>query len=815
MDRQSLRVLEFPQIQRFLQSLALTDPGRQAALKIHPSTDIGQIEVWLDQVTELKEYLQLGNSLPLGSILTLAPMIHRIKTTGEILLPVELVDVARTLGAARTLHDLAVRCEPRYQKLADLLRDLQPIPELERKIGGAIDRRGFVKDGASPELSRIRKEIDDLRERLHSELTQILEKQALQKTLQEKLISVRNDRLVIPLRSDAKGALEGIVHDTSQSGATCFVEPLTAVPLNNRLSQARSKERQEQARILRELTDGVVSAAEVLLENELCLGLIDCLHAKVRLSLLLKGRAPQLNHGDRIRLLQASHPILALQERARDSSDLPDSLSELVLGTEFAETPQSEHLVVIPIDLIIGENQKTLIISGANTGGKTVSLKTLGLLGTMVQAGLHVPVAEGSEWPVLTGIFAEIGDEQDVRVHLSTFSARVHGLVRMLEQVNHRSLVLVDEIGTGTDPAEGAALAIAMLDEFRRHGAFVAVTTHYHLIKAYGMTQHGVENVSVAFDERTGCPTYQLLYGHPGTSNALQIAADLGISSEIIEVARSHLNPEESRAIELIRQLSEARTEAEREKERMNRQRHEYELAQGDLVREQERLVQSRQAILSEARQQAEQLIGAAENELKSTITGLQQGGMRQAMVAQKRVSIIREELAAALESQPPHKDDGLRPHAEGQKVRLRGVGGSGTVLRFKDQGKRAEVQMGPKRLEVDTEALELLPVQQRDDAKSAWQNGIRVIREETGTYQQGLHLVGLRVEEAIPLLDKTIDRAILDNRSQIQVVHGYGTGRLREAVHKFLAEHAAVAAFHPEKQSGGGGGVTVVELKD
>jgi DNA mismatch repair protein MutS2 len=522
-----------------------------------------------------------------------------------------------------------------------------------------------------------------------------------------------------------------------------------------------------------------------------------------------------LNHGDRIRLLQASHPILALQERALDSSELPDALSELVLGTELAEIPKSERLVVIPIDLLIGEKQKTLIISGANTGGKTVSLKTLGLLGTMVQAGLHIPAAEGSEWPVLTGIFAEIGDEQDVLVHLSTFSARVQGLVRMLEQVNHRSLVLVDEIGTGTDPAEGAALAIAILDEFRRHGAFVAVTTHYHLIKAYGMTQREVENVSVAFDERTGCPTYQLLYGHPGTSNALQIAADLGISSEIIGVARSHLNPEESRAIDLIRQLSEARTKAEHEKEMMKHQRHEYELAQGDLIREKERLVQSRQDILSEARQQAEQLITVAENELKSTIADLQQGGMRQAMVAQKRVRRVREELAAALESEPPHEEDGLTPNAEGQKVRLRGVGGSGIILRFKEQGKRAEVQMGPKRLEVDTEALELLPVEQRDDAKSAWQNGIRVIREETGTYQQGLHLVGLRVDEAIPLLDKTIDRAILDGRSQIQVVHGHGSGRLREAVHRFLTEHAAVSAFHPERLRGGGSGVTVVELKD
>ncbi len=815
MDRQSLRVLEFPQIQGILVALALTEPGRRAAQEVHPISDRAEIEVWLEQVTELKEYLQIGQSLPLGSIQALAPMIDRISQTGVVLLPGELIDVAGTLGATRTLRKLATRCEPRYQRLADVLRNLQPMVEHEKKIGRAIDPRGHLKDGASPELSRVRKEIGDLRKRLHDELTVILDRQASQRTLQDKLISVRNDRLVIPLRSDAKGALEGIVHDTSHSGATCFVEPLAVVPLNNRLSQARNREREEQARILRELTDDVMSIADVLRTNERWLGFIDCLHAKVRLSSLLQARAPQLNGGERIRLLRASHPILALQERACESSGLGVELSELVSGAEFPETRQPERVMVVPIDLRLGEKQKTLIISGANTGGKTVSLKTLGLLGAMVQAGLHIPVAEGSEWPVITGIFAEIGDEQDVRAHLSTFSARVQRLVRMLRQADNRSLVLLDEIGTGTDPAEGTALALAVLDEFRRHGAFVAVTTHYHLIKAYGMTQQGVENVSVAFDEKSGRPTYQLVYGHPGTSNALQIAADLGMSSEIVEKARSHLDPEEGRTIDLIRQLTEAWNTAKNEGEKLRRQRQDFELAQKDLVRERERLVQSSEVILSEARQRAETLIRVAEDELKSAIARLQQGGMSQAMAARKRVKKVREEMTTALESRIQRKDDAMIPDAEGQPVRLRGVGGSGTLIKLKDQGRRAEVQMGPSRVEVDTEALELLPVQQSKDTKPGRQNGIRVFREEAEACGQRLHLVGLRVEEAIPILDKAIDRAILDGCSKIKVVHGHGTGRLREAVQEFLREHSVVKGFHSEKQTGGVGGVTVVELKD
>jgi DNA mismatch repair protein MutS2 len=815
MDSQSLRVLEFQHIQSFLQSLALTEPGRQAVAQVRPIADKEQIQAWLDQVTELKEYLQTGNSLPLGGIHELGQVIDRVSGTGEMLLPAELLDVAETLRVARRLKELGRLCDPRYGKVADLLGNLEPIPELEKKINQAIDHRGQIKDGASPELGRIRKEIGEVRKRLHGELEEILEKQASQKRLQEKIISVRNDRLVIPLRSGAKGALEGIVHATSHSGATSFVEPLSAVPLNNRLSQARSREREEEARILRELSDAVLAAAELIHHNEGWLGFIDCVHAKVRLSTLLLARAPQLNDGNRVRLLQASHPILALQQRAYKNSSLPTALAEMVLGAELAETRKSEPTEVVPIDLHLHEDQNILIISGANTGGKTVSLKTLGLLGVMVQAGLHVSVAEGSEWPVLTGIFAEIGDEQDVRAHLSTFSARIQRLVTMMQEVDSRSLVLLDEIGTGTDPAEGAALALAVLDQLSQQRPFVAVTTHHHLIKAYGMLHEGVENVSVAFDEESGRPTYQLVYGHPGTSNALQIAADLGMPASIVETARGHLDKDESRAIDLIKELKDALSRTQAEEKRLRFQRQHLEFAQGELVREQRQLVQSREEILAELRQQGEILLAEAEKEVKSAIARLQKAGMPVAMGIRRRVRKIKEELGSSLESQVQSEDNGAIPSEEGQLVRLRGLGSTGTLLKIKDQGRRAEVQMGPKRVEVDMEALELLPTDLSEDSRTERMSGIRVFREESEPSQQRLHLVGLRVEEALPLLDRAIDQAILDGCSQIHVVHGHGTGRLRQAVQDFLSEHSVVKGFHAEKRNAGGTGVTVVELED
>jgi len=815
MDSQSLRVLEFQHIQSFLQSLVLTGPGRQAVAQVRPSTDKEQIQILLDQVTELKEYLQIGNSLPLGGIHDLVAVIEQVRFSGQALQPVELLDVAETLKATSTLKQLVSRCEPQYGKLADLLDNLKPIPELERKISRAIDNRGQIKDGASNELGRIRKEIGDVRKRLHEELEGILEKQASQKTLQEKLISVRNDRLVIPLRSGAKGALEGIVHATSHSGATCFVEPLSVVPLNNRLSQARSREREEEARILRELTESVLAAAEVIQHNENWLGFIDCVYAKVRLSTLLVARAPQLNDGGSIRLLQATHPILSLQERAQKASALPPGLTEIVLGSEVSESKKSEQTEVVPINLHLDEGLKTLIISGANTGGKTVSLKTLGLLGAMVQAGLHIPVAEGSEWPVLTGIFAEIGDEQDVRAHLSTFSARIQRLVTMLKKVDRRSLVLLDEIGTGTDPAEGAALALALMDQLRKQGPFVVVTTHYHLIKAYGMLHEEVENVSVAFDEKSGRPTYQLVYGHPGTSNALKIAADLGMPLDVLDTARGYLDKDESQVIDLIRELADALERAKTEEEQLRSQRQQLELTQDELAEQQRRLIQSRERILGELREQGENIIKGAEKELQSAIALLQKGGMREAMGIRKRVRDIKNELDSTLESPGKPEDRGVKPDAEGQLVRLRGLGSSGTLVRIKDQGRRAEVQMGPKRVEVDMEALEVMTTEEVEDGRTIKVDGIRIFREVPETCQQRLHLVGLRIEEALPLLDKAIDRAIIDGCSQIHVVHGHGTGRLRKAVQDFLSDHSVVKGFHPEDLNAGGTGVTVVELKD
>ena len=813
MDRQSLRVIEYPHILTVLEALATTEPGRQAVRELRPSAERELIAAQLGQVTELKDYLQSGNSLPLAGIEAVRATLDRVGQTGQVIVPENLLKVASTLAATRLLRRLADQLPSRASRLGELLARLEPVPELEMRIGRAIDGRGKIRDDASPTLSRLRTEITRLREHLHTELTGILERQAAQKTLQEKLITIRNGRLVIPVRSGARGAVEGIVHDTSQSGATSFVEPLAVVPLNNQLSRTRSLEQEEEARILRELTEAVMDAGEALRTNERWLGEIDRLYAKVRLSLLLGAREPVLNHGERIRLLQAVHPILALQRLAREGDAVPASLAELLWG-EGGAAARTAPRAVVPIDIHLSREQNTLIISGANAGGKTVSLKTLGLLGAMVQTGLHIPVAEGSEWPVLTGIFAEIGDEQDLRAHLSTFSARIQRLAAILGLADHRSLVLLDELGTGTDPAEGAALGLAVLDGLRSRSALVAVTTHYHLIKAYGMVEEGVVNAAVEFDERSGRPTYCLRYGHPGTSNALKIAADLAMPLEVIQATGRYLNRDEQRTNELIVKLEEARRGAERGAAELMRQQQELEAARVELAQERGELVRSRAQILGEAREQAERLIAEAERELKEAVIRFQEQGSSGAATARRRVQKIKATLKTALEPAATRRDPALTRSAEGRLVKIRGAGGTGMLLEVKDEGRRAAIQLGPKRVEVDASALELLPAHQEQGGSGTGGNGVRVLRDDTEVWQDRLTLVGLRVEEALPLLDKAIDQAILQGRAEIEVVHGHGTGRLRKAVHEFLLNHGGVKGFHHEVQNRGGSGVTVVELK-
>ncbi|MBW1980934.1 MAG: endonuclease MutS2 [Deltaproteobacteria bacterium] len=812
MDYQSLRVVEFPFIVKCLVALCRSEPGRRRSAELRPGDNRLEIEKLLAQVSELKEYLQVGNDLPLFGIEPVGDILEQVEGSGQSLQPESLLKIASTLEATQRLHSLARQCAERYHRLLELLEQLEPLAELLKTINKTVDHRGWIRDDASPELARLRGEIITVREQLHKELSELLDRLSSQKILQDKLITVRNDRLVIPLRSEARGAIEGIVHDTSHKGATSFVEPLSAVPLNNKLCRARALEKEEEARILRQLTEKVLGKASILRLNEYWLGHIDSVHAKVLLSRLLGGREPELNNGQRIRLKEAAHPILILQEKAQEPGGLPAVLRDCLPHPQ-GEKRDDSRMIVVANDFELSREKSMLIISGANTGGKTVSLKTLGLLGAMIQAGLHVPVAEGSEWPVFSNIFAEIGDEQDLQAHLSTFSARIKRIVEVLQHADADTLVLFDEIGTGTDPAEGAALALAVMDELLERRVFAVVTTHYHLIKAYGAGRANVENVAVEFDGETGRPTYRLLYGTIGSSNALKVAADLSLPSRVLQRTERYLEPNSRWTVELIEGLAKARRRAESQLVELEKERQQLQRLRSALAREQEQLQSQREAILEETRVQASLLLSEADKEIRAMISDFQRSGAPGAQKTHERLKQVKESVSAVLKQPKPEKSAVLPPFAAGRRVRLSSTAATGTILRLKEGGRRAEVQIGQKRVEVAATDLEVLATD--EDKHSPSSSGIKLMLQPRDGYNRHLDLVGLRVEEALAKLDKAIDQAILEDCSSIYVIHGHGTGKLRQAVHGFLMDHALVKGFRHERQSQGGTGVTVVELKE
>src|SRR5690606_21312708 len=470
-------------------------------------------------------------------------------------------------------------------------------------IGRCIGQEGQVLDEASPELARLRARMRTLHNRIRERLEAILRSAALRPALQESLITVRNGRQVVPGKQEHKGMIPGIVHDTSASGATVFVEPLAVVELNNELQETRLQEEREMERILRHLSAQVGAEAEGLETGLAVLAELDLALAKARLAQSMRAVAPKLNEEGWIHIIGGRHPLLSGR--------------------------------VVPVDVWLGREARILVITGPNTGGKTVTLKTIGLFGLMAQAGLYVPAEPGTELPVFSGIYADIGDEQSIQQSLSTFSSHMSNIVRILRSADERSLVLLDELGAGTDPAEGAALAMAILDFLLVVGARVVATTHYSELKAYVHSRPGMQNASVEFDPVTLAPTYRLIMGLPGRSNALEIAARLGLPEEVLERARRRLNRQDARVDDLIRALEETRRQAEAELERARSLREENERLQAQLRAAQEELAARRQSVLEKAREEARRVVAAARREADAILEELRrqqrEGGLEQA----------------------------------------------------------------------------------------------------------------------------------------------------------------------------------------
>jgi DNA mismatch repair protein MutS2 len=667
----------------------------------------------------------------------------------------------------------------RLAALAGNLKDLSP---LTQAIQRSISPHNFILDQASPALAEVRRELARTREQVNRQIKETFFRSPYQDALQSPTISQRHGRYVIPLKADHRGAIPGIIHDQSQTKATLFLEPLAIVEHNNALNLLANREKREEEAVLRRLTDMVRASLEDMRLTLAGLAELDALQAKVLYARQYQAREPIWRSRPGLDFRQARHPLLL-----RRHKDHP--------GQE-----------VVPVDLRLHPDQRFLIISGANAGGKTVALKTLGLLTLMVQSGIPIPVAEGSEFSPFDAVFADIGDPQDLHQDLSTFSAHLHRALGMLAALPGQALILLDELGTATDPTEGGALALALLQAFYRRGAYGAVTTHLPLLKSFAQQNPGFENVAVIFNEETRRPTYRLAYGVAGASNALKIARELGLSPEILEMAEGYLDREELRAYRLLSEMEAAQqhlahreSELERRQEELAGWSRELEAARQDLEEEKRRLA-------SEVRALALERIKKAEGEFKEILNRLKEPGAIWGKLRQE-FSQRQAQLLQDLTPQPHLAPAPAPEYRIGQKVFLPALGLSGEIQETQTRDGRLEVQVRKVRLRVSPE--ELTPL-----AEAAAGTGAG---DKVQTYfpppqsMPRLNLVGLRVDEALPLVDRLLDQAVLNGQEKVDIIHGVGTGRLKRAIWDHLKHHVAVKEVHADDNPG----VTVVDLKE
>ena len=797
----ALQRLEWPQLLERLRGHAATPRGRarcappgEEDASVDPGglfqPDLDSAQARLAETGEARALLDAGEAPPLGGMADLDPALRRL-ARGGTLAATELLDLAAALGVVHaTARHLARRAEeaPRLATLASRLGDQR---ELEDDVSAAIDPEGAVRDAASPVLAAARGESRRIAAELQRRLGEMLRDPDLAPHLSDRFVTVRNDRYVLPLRSDARGRLRGIVHDASASGTTLFVEPEALVELNNRMKQAELEIERETARVLRELSARAAAARPAIEAGLDALAEIDLACARGQLSLETAGVEPRVRRDGVWWLPQLRHPLLP---------------------------PET----VVPNDLRLGETFHVLVLSGPNAGGKTVAMKALALAALSVRAGLHVCAAKGAQADLVDALLVDIGDEQDLRESLSTFSAHMANLARIVDAASERALVVVDEIGVGTDPGEGAALAQAVLETLADAGARVVVTTHFNLLKEMAAVDPRFANACVEFDPTTGAPSYRLRLGVAGSSSAAAVAARMGLRGDVLARADALLEREDRRLDRLLAELSASRATLETERREAERLRAESESAREEYRARLLDLQARRDKLFRSMRDDLERSFRDAHTEVSAVIRDLQRGGTaRDAAHARARLDALQEQARAAAEAAAPAVPEEPLPPVDwrrvrpGDPVRMRG-GGGGVVLSLPDRRGRVELQVGAARLVLPAERLAAAEPQRapaRREARVSLQPALAPAGAGDGADLERCDLRGLRVEEALGRVAAALDRALGAGRSRVTFVHGLGTGALRDAVRRHLRECPFVSGFEPGPAEAGGDGLTVARL--
>ncbi|MBQ3009605.1 MAG: endonuclease MutS2 [Oscillospiraceae bacterium] len=792
----SLYTLELPTVLEMLAAQAVSETAKQKCRALRPALEKGDVRRRQAETTAAKQMMVLKGSPSFYGIKDIRHSTSRADL-GGMLNTTELLAIAKVLTCTRNIRSYGEHDRSLSERtvLDNLFAALRPVNHLEQKITASIIGEDEIADAASPELATIRRQIRAASARARDALQKIISSPSNQKALQESIITTRDGRYVVPVKAEYRGQIPGLVHDVSASGATLFVEPMASVKANNELRELRAKEKQEIERFLMELSADVARNREDIDLDYVVLVDLDVIFAKAKLSYNMDGMEPALSDGA-LRLNKARHPLLP-----KDTA--------------------------VPISVELGSDFDTMVVTGPNTGGKTVTLKTIGLLSAMGQCGLHIPAADNSCIPVFRSILADIGDEQSIEQSLSTFSAHMTNIVRILDEAGENSLVLFDELGAGTDPTEGAALAIAVIEAVRGRGALVAATTHYAELKVYATSAPGVVNASCEFDVETLRPTYHLLVGIPGKSNAFAISKRLGLSDDIIEDAQKRIGSESASFEDTIAKLDALRQAMEKEK-------HEVDLSL-KRAQEAEKVANRMKAELSvrlemsneKARREAEKIIEEARSEAERTFRELDQ--MREELQkAAAEAADHNEENARRAElrrrlNQAQEKNAAGRVQEKQERKSSRPVK-VGDMVEIVSRGIKAEVmeiaadrtlklKAGIMQVTVKEEEVYLLENQQKKKSAPKTQ-GTGTTQLRTVAVAAEMDIRGMETIEAIPVVERYIDEASMGRMESVRIIHGKGTGALRQAVHDTLRRHKRVKAFRLGRYGEGETGVTVVELK-
>lgn len=795
MNEKVLHTLEYNKILDQLTEYAFSADAKSRCQKLRPITDRAQIEQLQQQTSDALSRLFKYGSLSFSGVTDIRDSLKRLEIGGA-LSAIELLRVCSLLESAKRAKAFARSQDDNDQpddSLTSLFAGIEPLTPLYDEIRRCILSEDEIADDASSTLHSIRRSMRGMNDKIRAQMNSMINNTTTRSYLQDTVITMRDGRYCLPVKAEAKSLVPGMIHDQSSTGSTLFIEPMAVVNLNNEYKELQLREQEEIEVILAGLSNLTASYATQLLADYELLTELDFIFARAAFAQTYNGVAPLFNDDGRIHIRKGRHPLLDPKK-------------------------------VVPIDVRLGEDFRLLIVTGPNTGGKTVSLKTVGLLTLMGQSGLHIPASERSELGIFDEVFADIGDEQSIEQSLSTFSSHMVNIIRILEQVNDRSLVLFDELCAGTDPTEGAALAISILSKLHLYGARIMATTHYSELKVYALSTPGVENACCEFDVATLSPTYRLLIGIPGKSNAFAISEKLGLPTDLIADAKGRISKSEGDFEDLIADLEKSRSTIEREQLEINQYKAEIESLKEKLEQKQERLDSSRDKILREANEQAYNILKEAKDVADETIRNFNKYGKAGAPVSEmeKERTKLRGKMDTAAQKMSEQKKASVPNHNVPKKLRIGdsvkviSMNLKGTVHSLPNARGDLYVQMGILRSLVNINDLILLEEDAAPGTKKFQKTSAGKIKmSKSASVSTEINLIGKTTDEAIPLLDKYLDDAYLAHLPSVRIVHGKGTGALRNAVQAHLKRLKYVKSFHLGEFGEGDAGVTIAEFKD